>query len=253
MNGLTTYQPPELPDTIEDLGRFVLVGREKLTAVRAAIRAIDRVQLAQEVRDQKMEEARMLSEALLDAEVRLGEMTKAIPRAPGARTDIQPTDTAVGRLATGEVVSDSSITNQKPKSAVIQSLGFTPKQVERFETLADNKDLVEQVKRDARENDDIPTRTQVLNLASYRKKQQEQEARQIDDDARRHKAFIAMVSGILNFITSEQELEALTDAVTRSCKGALLDSNLTDLDRAIGLLTSIKTRLIEKGANHGKK
>lgn len=80
MNELATYEQSGLPGTIEDLSRFVLVGREKLTAVRAAIRAIDRVQLAQEVRNQKMDEARMLSEALLDAEVRLGEMTKQMQR-----------------------------------------------------------------------------------------------------------------------------------------------------------------------------
>lgn len=241
MNELATYQHSSLPDTIEDLSRFVLVGREKLTAVRAAIRAIDRVQLAQEVRNQKMEEARMLSEALLDAEVRLGEMTSAIPRASGRRSDLigkKPTDTAVDRLPT--------------KEEAIQSFGFTPKQVERFETLAANKDLVEQVKQEARENDDIPTRTQVLNLAKYRKQQQEQEARQIGEDAQKHKAFIGMVYTVLKFVTNEDELDTLTDALLRSDCGVLAD-DIKDLDTAIGTLQAIKNMLIEKGANYGKK
>lgn len=100
MTELATYQQSRLPGTLEDLSRFVLVGREKLTSVRAAIRAIDKVQLAQEVRDQKMEEARMLSEALLDAEVRLGEMTKQIPRA------------TKGNQYTGKMVTDSGVDNQ---------------------------------------------------------------------------------------------------------------------------------------------
>jgi len=139
MTELATYQQSRLPGTLEDLSRFVLVGREKLTSVRAAIRAIDKVQLAQEVRDQKMDEA------LLDAEVRLGEMTKQIPRA------------TKGNQYTGKMVTDSGVDNQPPKSQVVQHLGFTSKQVERFETLAANKDLVEQVKQEARENDDIPT------------------------------------------------------------------------------------------------
>lgn len=147
------------------------------------------------------------------------------------------------------MLSDS----QKTKADTVRDLGFTPKQVERFETLASNKDLVEHVKREARENDDIPTRTQVLNLAAYRKKQQEQECQQIDDDARRHKTFITMVSGVLNFITSEQEFELLTDALARSCKGVMLESDLADLDRAIGLLTNIRDSLTEKGANYGQK
>ena len=42
-----------LPVTIEDLSKFVLVGREKLVAVKAEIRAIDKVGLATEVRNQK--------------------------------------------------------------------------------------------------------------------------------------------------------------------------------------------------------
>jgi len=33
-------QNAQLPDTMEDLSKFVLVGREKLNAVRAEIRAI---------------------------------------------------------------------------------------------------------------------------------------------------------------------------------------------------------------------
>ena len=239
MNELTTYQHSGLPDTIEDLSRFVLVGREKLTAVRAAIRAIDRVQLAQEVRNQKMEEARMLSEALLDAEVRLGEMTKVIPKADAdRRSEKYQNDSAVGLI--------------KTKSETIRELGFSPKQVERFETLAANKDLVEQVKREARENDDIPTRTQVLNLAKYRKQQQEQEDRQIGEDAQRHKAFIGMVYTVLKFVTDEDELDTLTDALLRSDCGVLAD-DIKDLDTAIGTLQAIKNMLIKKGANYGKK
>ena len=105
-----------LPSVIEDVARFVLVGREKLASVRAEIRAIDKLQLAQDVYDQKMDEARMLAEALLDAEVRLGELFKQIPKASGARTDLQPTDTDVARLPI------------ETKQRTVESLGFTPKQ-----------------------------------------------------------------------------------------------------------------------------
>lgn len=241
MSELATYQQSGLPDTLEDLSRFVLVGREKLTSVRAAIRAIDRVQLAQEVRDQKMEEARMLSEALLDAEVRLGEMTRHLPKASPDR----------GNQYTGgktTVLSDS----QKSKTVTVRELGFTPKQVERFETLAVNKDLVEQVKREARENDDIPTRTQVLNLAAYRKKQQEQEDHQISEDAKRHKALITMVYTVLKFIPDDAELDAITDSALRSSGGNVAE-DIQDIGSAIAVLSSIKNRLIEKGTKYGKK
>lgn len=48
MNGLT-FQNNRIPANIEDLSKFALVGREKLTAVRAEIRAIDKLGLAEEV------------------------------------------------------------------------------------------------------------------------------------------------------------------------------------------------------------
>ena len=88
MNDLATTQV-NLPDTLEDLSKFVLVGREKLTAVRANIRAIDKVGLAKEVYQQKQEEAQMLGEAVLDAETKMGDLLKQLPKAQGRRTDIK--------------------------------------------------------------------------------------------------------------------------------------------------------------------
>ena len=78
---LTIIQNANLPDTLGDLSKFILVGREKLTAVRAEIRAIRRLKLAEDVHRQKQEEASMLAEALLDAEVKIGELLKEIPKA----------------------------------------------------------------------------------------------------------------------------------------------------------------------------
>ncbi|NJD02051.1 MAG: hypothetical protein FIA99_05525 [Ruminiclostridium sp.] len=109
----------------------------------------------------RREECLMLSEALLDAEVKIGDLTKVIPKGSG------------GDRRSQNFKIDTTVEFEKPKSQVIQELGFSQKQVERFETLADNKDLVEQVKAEARENDDIPTRTRVLDLAQQRKKKEE--------------------------------------------------------------------------------
>ena len=63
-----------LPENIKELTKFVLIGREKLTAVKAQIRAIDKLELATGVREQKRDEAQMLAGALLDAETKLGDM-----------------------------------------------------------------------------------------------------------------------------------------------------------------------------------
>ena len=86
-----------LPIKLEDLARFVLIGREKLQAVKAGIRAIEKLDLAKEVMDQKKNEAQDLAGALLDAEVRIGQLFKALPKGSG------------GDRKSGEIKSDTGV------------------------------------------------------------------------------------------------------------------------------------------------
>ena len=154
-------QNQQLPDKIEDLAKFVLVGREKLTSVRAEIRAISKLELAEEVREQKREEAQMLAEALMDAEVKIGDLLKKIPK----------NNTFKGNQYK-EVNSQQCEKGSQSKQEVIRKLGFNKDQANRFETMASNKDIVEQVKAEARENEDIPTRTRVLQLVKEKTKEE---------------------------------------------------------------------------------
>ena len=54
----------QLPANIEELVSFVKVGREKLVSVRAEIRAIEKLNMEQEVRMSKVREAQDIGEAL---------------------------------------------------------------------------------------------------------------------------------------------------------------------------------------------
>jgi len=138
MNKLIKKQV-HLPDNIKDLTKFVLIGREKLVAVRAAIRVVDKLGLATDVREQKREEASMLAGALLDAESRIGDLIK-----------------------NNETGHGGSIDGKKGGSRKTLPKGITHKQSSAFQILSNNKDIVEQVKAEAEENDDLPTRTEVL-------------------------------------------------------------------------------------------
>lgn len=152
MDEITTSRA-NLPTNIDDLSRFVLIGREKLVAVRAEIRAIDKVGLAQEVRQQKLREAQDISEAVLDAEVRIGELMAKVPKAT----------TVSGNQYTGKWKNDTVVDNPKSKADIVRDAGFTPKQVERFQQMAAHPEIVEQAKAEARENDDIVSRSSVLS------------------------------------------------------------------------------------------
>lgn len=162
MNELTVANN-NLPSNIEDLSKFVLVGREQLVAVRAAIRAIDKVGVAQEVRKQKLKEGQEIGEAVLDAEVRIGELMREVPKQnTHNRAAVRPN------------------TDVKSKTEVISDMGFTPMQVSRFETLAAHPEIVAQAKAEAKENDDIVTRSLVLSMVKAQKKADEIEQARTD-------------------------------------------------------------------------
>ena len=72
-----------LPDTLGELSKFVLIGRDKLQAVRAEISAMKRLGLANEVVEQKRKEQQEITETVTLAEVRAGELLRQIPKASG--------------------------------------------------------------------------------------------------------------------------------------------------------------------------
>lgn len=157
MGELATVQS-NLPVTINDLSKFALIGREKLVAVRAEIRAIDKMGLAQEVHEQKLHEAQAIAEAVLDAETRIGELMQQVPKASG------------GDRRSELFKSDSGVDFEKGKADVIREAGFTQKQVERFQILAAHPEIVEQAKAEARENNDIVSRSLALNMIKAQQK-----------------------------------------------------------------------------------
>ena len=63
----------QLPTAVEDLAKYVMVGRERLVALQVALRAIDEVGMVDEIRQQKLLEAQDLADEVLLAEIRLGE------------------------------------------------------------------------------------------------------------------------------------------------------------------------------------
>jgi N6-adenosine-specific RNA methylase IME4 len=126
-----------LPAKLEDITKFVLIGREKLVAVRAAIRAIDKIGIAKDVREQKLEEGQMLGGALLDAEAKIGELLKDLPSPAGSK---------IGKRGVEKILPE----------------GISHKLSHYCQQLAEHPDIIEQVKAEAAESEDIPTRTEVL-------------------------------------------------------------------------------------------
>lgn len=154
MNDLSVTQS-QLPQTLPELTRFALVGREKLAAVRAEIRAIQKVGLAKEVLEQKREEAQEIAELVTLSEVQIGKMLKEIPKATTNHKSLE------------NVPQDKFL---KPKTEVVRDLGFTPKQTAQFQQMADHEPQVREAIAEAREKDDIVSRASVMRKIEEVKK-----------------------------------------------------------------------------------
>lgn len=232
-------QNQNLPNTIEDLAQFVLIGREKLTAVRANIRAIDKLQLAENVREQKKEEAQMLAEALLDAEVRIGDLLKTIPTATGKRTDLTLSHQCEEVKKEIKNRNTAKFDNQETKQEVITRLGFNKDQANRFEILSSNKDLVEQVKVEARENEDIPTRSRVLQLVKQKTNEEEiieKGFKEIENKKAVELAYHNALFKILTLDIKQEEVYLWINSMMKQDKERLEE----DIDEAIEKLIEIK-------------
>ena len=154
MNDLITTTK-QLPDTLPELTKFVLVGREKLASVRAEIRAIQKVGLAKEVLEQKKAEAQEIAELVTLSEIQIGKMLKSIPKATTNHKKLE---------------NDKHVDFKKPKSEVLEELHIPQKTAERFQQMADHEDIVHEAIMEARENDDVISRNAVMQKISEAKK-----------------------------------------------------------------------------------
>ena len=160
----------QLPSTISELTKFALVGRDKLKAVKAEIHAIDKLQLAQEVKEQKLREGQEIAEVVTDAECKIGELIREIPKASFDR----------GNQYTGGK-SHCGENSQKPKSAVLKENGISQRQAEHFQMMARHPESVARAKERAREKGEVLSRSAVLDQITrdtFKAKKPKQEAKE---------------------------------------------------------------------------
>ncbi len=150
----------QVPARMEDLAQFVLIGTEQLTAVRAAIRALDKLNVASDVYHQKLQEAQDLGEAVLDAKVKVGELALAAPSMKGKHDNRanQYTTEESGRTDT-EVRSSTS-----EKQEIAVAVGISPRKLRDWQQLAQHPELVEEAKQQARESGEIVGSTVAIQL-----------------------------------------------------------------------------------------
>ena len=154
MNELTTGTQ-QLPDTLEDLNQFVLVGKAKLQAYMLKLQTINRLSTAQEIRDQTLQETQELSTALIAAEQRIGELLLAIPKASGGINQYNK--------------EEKSTHVEKSKSETIKDMGYSKDEASDYQQMAKNPEIVQKVIEDALANGEIITKASVMREIKFYK------------------------------------------------------------------------------------
>ncbi len=144
-------RPEQLPSTIEELNKFILINKEKLKAYEAKLRAIEKVGLAKDVRNLALDDSQKMATALLWAEARLGELLDKIKQ---------------------KYVSSGRGTIEKQPSL---PPGINKKQSHYAQQLAKHPEVINEVIEKSLKREEIPRRNEVLRSIYKSQKKAEQD------------------------------------------------------------------------------
>ena len=174
-----------LPAHIEDLTKYVLFSEEKLNAVRAEIRAMKKLDIAESVLRQKQGEAQELGETVLYAQMKIGELTAAMPKKPAGRPQKNSPDPRE---------------NYQSKADALAKVGISNKRASEYERMAANPEIVERAIAEARDNGDVVSRAAVFD--AIRTKRREDKKQAVQERIERH---AAVQTGLVDIRTTDRK------------------------------------------------
>lgn len=141
MQDLIVKPTSQVPDKVDELHQFILIGKEMLKAHKAKIRAIEKIKSAKAAREAALADTQDIADILLDAEVKLGKILE--------RIKVKPKSDSSGKGTFGG--SEKTLPD-----------GIDKKDSHYAQEMARHEDVVEKVKEIAREEGKIPTRADVM-------------------------------------------------------------------------------------------
>ncbi|HOD36810.1 MAG TPA: hypothetical protein PLR20_05770 [Syntrophales bacterium] len=141
-----------LPGKLDDLVPLSFIGQAAVSYYRAKVKAMDKLGMAEEQRKATLKDGQDAGELLLDIEGRIGELLPSRDKAMTGRKGV-------------------------PKGTPSKVLpeGIDHKRAHQARAISENPAVVEKIKAQARENEDIPTKTAVINAINYEKEKQRKE------------------------------------------------------------------------------
>lgn len=158
----------QVPDTLEDLTQFVLVSKAKLKAYMLKLQTVNKLSVAQEIRDQTLQEAQEVSTALIAAEQRIGELLLSIPKASG------------GDRRSDDFKNGDATKFEKTKTEVANEMGYSHNDIRDYQQMAKHPDIVKQVLSDAEANGEIATKASVMREIKFYKDRVKAQQEELD-------------------------------------------------------------------------
>jgi len=146
-----------LPGKLDELVPMSFIGQAAISFYRAKIRVMDQLKMTEEQRKATLRDGQDAGEMLLDIVARIGEL---LPSPEESRSKA------------GQI----HIPPEERKRVLPE--GINRKQARHARIIKNNPEVVAKIKAQARENDDIPTKTAVINAVDAIRYKQEVESKQ---------------------------------------------------------------------------
>jgi hypothetical protein len=147
-----------LPKKIDDLVPLSFIGQTAVTFYRQMIKGFDQLKMTEAQRKRTLRDGQEAGEMLLDIEARIGELLPSEEEMQKVRSDQYK----------GRPLSQQKGLRQRPE-------GMSIMRAHTARTISKHPEIVEKVKAQARENEDIPTRTAVISEIRYQKEKDRRE------------------------------------------------------------------------------
>lgn len=157
-----------LPQKLNDLVPLSFIGQAAVSFYRSKIKLMDQLKMTEAQRKATLRDGQDAGEMLLDIETRIGELALKEPA-------ILAPDRPKGR---GRAPSGQPLKHER--------IGISEHRMKQSEAISKHPEIVEKVKAQARENEDIPTRTAVITEIKYQKEKErrkEAEGKQTESKA----------------------------------------------------------------------
>jgi len=141
-----------LPQKLDDLVPLSFIGQAAVSFYRQKIKLMDQLKMTEAQRKATLRDGQDAGEMLLDIETRIGELLPEPERPLSSRRD----------KVTGKI-----------KKELPENIDF--RRAHKAREIFKHPEIVERVKAQARENEDIPTRTAVINEIRYQKEKERRE------------------------------------------------------------------------------